>query len=275
MGNGLLAEAVLAVVERECQVLFCAHTRDDLDEVVRLKHEHPAAYGVLASYGVMVPERVLKEFEPEGIINIHPSLLPEWRGASPIESAILSGADEYGVSVMKLVKAMDAGPLYHQEVVRRLPLDKAAIYGGLATAGAEWLVKHLDRLPEQDGGADSGQLGKRANGQPEGLPVPTEQVGEPTFCGKLDKAMGQLTPEVDTAELTLRKIVAFQGFPKPKYTFFGLKCIVLAAHIAEVGERAELTIPCADGRAVVVERLQPEGRKPMDARAFINGYGKR
>ena len=68
--------------------------------------------------------------------------------------------------------------------------------------------------------------------------------------------------------------MAYQGFPKPKYSFFGLKCIILEAHICEPGETALLTIPCADGALVAVDRLQPEGRKAMDAKAFLNGYAK-
>ena len=86
--------------------------------------------------------------------------------------------------------------------------------------------------------------------------------------------MGELTPETDTAEQTFRKIVAYQGFPKPKYTLYGVKCIVLEAHMLKQGETAVLSIPCADGGVVAVDRLQPEGRKAMDAKAFMNGYKK-
>jgi methionyl-tRNA formyltransferase len=116
-GNGPLAEYALAVIERECQVIFHAHRKEDLAEAVRLKQEFPEAHGVLASFGVMIPGSVLEAFEPEGILNVHPSLLPLYRGASPIESAILDGDSDFSVSVMKLVKAMDAGPVYYQETL--------------------------------------------------------------------------------------------------------------------------------------------------------------
>lgn len=94
-GNGMLADYALAVIERECQVIFHARTREDLEEVKRVKAECPEAYGVLASFGVMIRSDVLDLFEPEGILNIHPSLLPDYRGASPIESAILAGDTEF------------------------------------------------------------------------------------------------------------------------------------------------------------------------------------
>ena len=68
-----------------------------------------------------------------------------------------------------------------------------------------------------------------------------------------------------------RKIIAYQGFPKPRYTFFGIKCIVLEARLAD---DSPITITCADGKKISVDRLQPEGRKAMDAKSFLNGYKK-
>ena len=250
-GNGMLADFALAVLEQECQVIFHARTREDLETACQLKREKPEAHGVLASFGVIIPSEVLELFEPEGILNIHPSLRPLYRGPSPIESAILDGDSDFSVSVMKLAPEMDAGPIYYQTTLSGLPLDKTEIYRALAKAGAEWICEHLRELPalvEQDG--------SRA-----------------TYTSKLVKSMGMLTPEADSAEVLLRKIVAYQGFPKPKFTFYGLPCIVLEAHIAEGGDTALLMIPCADGRLVAVDRLQPEGRKPMDAKSFLNGYG--
>lgn len=251
-GNGPLADYALAVLESECQVIFHARTKEDLEEVKRMRTECPEAHGVLASFGVMIRGDVLKLFEPEGILNVHPSLLPQYRGASPIESAVLAGDSDFSVSVMKLVKTMDAGPVYWQKTISGLPLEKDAIYRALAEAGAKWICDNLRDLPE---------------------PVAQDE-SRATFCGKLTKSMGALTPETDSAEMTFRKIVAFQGFPKPKYAFYGMPCIVLAAHVAEVGEKALLAIPCADGRSVAVDRLQPEGRKEMDAKSFLNGYKK-
>lgn len=251
-GNGPLAEYALAVLADECQVIFHARSKEDLDEVKRLKHEVPEAHGVLASFGVMIKPDVLELFEPEGILNIHPSLLPLYRGASPIESAILAGDTDFSVSVMKLVKAMDAGPIYYQTTLTDLPLCKDEIYKALAKTGAEWIVKNLANLSE---------------------PV-LQDDSKATYCGKLDKSMSLLTPETDTAEVTFRKIVAFQGYPKPKYAFYGLNCIILEAHILGQSETAVLSIPCADGGIIAIDRLQPEGRKAMDAKSFVNGYAK-
>ena len=251
-GNGPLAEYALGVISERCEVVFHARNREDLEEVCRLKRENPEMHGILASFGVLIRPEVLELFEPEGILNIHPSLLPLYRGASPIESAILAGDTEFSVSVMKLVKEMDAGPIYYQTTLSGLPICKKDIYKALAETGAEWICDNLADLPK---------------------PV-LQDDSKATFCGKLGKSIGELTPETDTAEQTFRKIVAFQGFPKPKYEFYGVKCIILEAHILEKGETAVLSVPCADGGVVAIDRLQPEGRKPMDAKAFLNGYKK-
>lgn len=253
-GNGPLSEYALAVLEQECQVIFHAHDRSDLEEAVRLKQENPDAYGVLASFGVLIPSSVLEVFEPEGILNIHPSLLPLYRGASPIESAILAGDTTFGVSVMKLVKAMDAGPVYKQATLENPPLDKNFIYKTLAEMGAAMVLSILKSKSPV-------------------VPVAQDDAAA-TYCGKLDKSMSYLTPETDTAEQCLRKIVAFLGFPKAKYELYGVKCIILEAHICEEGETALLPLPCADGAILAIDRLQPEGRKVMDAKSFLNGYKK-
>ena len=171
-GNGPLAEYALEVIKQSCEIIFHARTREDLEEVKRLKHENPKIHGILASFGVMIKPDVLELFEPEGILNIHPSLLPLYRGASPIESAILDGASEFSVSVMKLVKAMDAGPVYYQTTFSDLPLNKIVIYQTLAEAGAKWICKNLGNLPEPFLQDDTKAM----------------------FCKKLDKAMGALTP---------------------------------------------------------------------------------
>ena len=252
LGNGPLAEYALAALEHECQILFVAHDRGDLEEVCRLKKEYPEAHAVLASFGVIIPSAVFEMFEPEGILNIHPSLLPAYRGPSPIESAIVDGASDFSVSVMKLAKAMDAGPIYWQTTLSGLPLEKSAIYRALAEAGAEWICEHLGDLP-----------------------TPVEQdEAQATYTEKMMKSMGVLAPEENSAKVVLRKIVAYAGFPKAKYTFFGVPCIVLEAHICKPGEKAVLELPCADGLILSIDRLQPEGKRPMDAKSFINGYAK-
>lgn len=255
-GNGPLADHTLSVLEKHFDIIFHARTSEDLTRVVELKKQYPEAYGILASFGVIIKKDLLEMFEPTGILNIHPSLLPLYRGASPIESAILDGDNTYGVSIMKLAEKMDAGPVYYQTTVtpdNPLRSDlKSHLYKVLAASGAEWLAQNITNLP---------------------TPV-VQDDKKATFTTKLDKSMSLLQPEKHPAEVILRQILAFQGYPKPKYTFFGHECIILEAHLLNQDESAPLMIPCQNGQNIAVDYLQPADKKPMDVRSFLNGYNK-
>lgn len=251
-GNGPLADYALNILEKQNEIIFHARTKEDLETVKEIKAKTPDAHGVLASFGVMIKGDVLDLFEPEGILNIHPSLLPKYRGASPIESAILNGDTDFSVSIMKLVKAMDAGPLYYQKTFYNLELNKDHIYKTLAEAGAEFINQNLQNLPEPF----------------------MQNDADATFTTKLDKSMSLLIPEKDSASATFRKIVAFQSFPKAKYTFYGKECIILEAEIADQATDNSLNLQCADGKFIIIKKLQPAGKNPMDAKSFLNGYAK-
>lgn len=281
-GNGALADSVLSVLKNysSLEIIFHAKSKSDLDRVKILKKENPSAVGALASFGVLIKEDLLDLFEPLGILNIHPSLLPKYRGASPIESAILAGDSDFSVSVMKLVKEMDAGPIFYQKTFKNLPLDKAKIYETLASAGATWLAENLPTLSS---------LKNVFN-----FPNLIVQSGSAaTFTKKFEKTDGSLAPETDSADLTFRKIVAFQTFPKPKLPISGQECIILSAHPISrsslpseasplktssspesslvLASKKRLFLRCADGNFLELLRLQPASRKPMDAISFLNG----
>ncbi len=258
-GNGPLADyALTALIESDCDILFRAREKADLAEVKRLKSIHKNAYGVLASFGVIIKNDVLELFEPEGILNIHPSLLPKYRGPSPIETAILNGDTEFGVSIMKLVSEMDAGPIYYANSYQfSLTTTKDEIYHTLAADAAKHLAETL----------------KSKN-----LSTPKEQTGTPTFTQKFDKSMSPLNPQEKTAEELNNQIRAFSGFPKSTYRFNSLDCIIISAHVAtpeevqNLSDTKSLSIECYDKSILLIDEIQPAGRKIMDAKSFINGY---
>lgn len=264
-GNGPLADYTLAVLRAHANIIFHARTKADLAEVARLKQAHPSAFGILASFGVLIKSDLLQLFEPEGILNLHPSLLPQYRGASPIESAILAGDTAFGYSIMKLAPAMDAGPIYHQQTLTNLPLDKSAIYQALAENGAHWLASHLPDIRE--------------------LQLTPQDNTHATYTNKLDKSLSILHPTEHSAVEIYRQIIAYQGFPKPKYEFFGKTCIILKAHLVDAtaivcdpsiinSVASPLMLKCQDRNFVAIDELQPEDKKPMSAQAFMNGYSK-
>ena len=273
-GNGLLADTALSRLEAadDIEVIFHAREKADLEAVKTLKAENPDAKAVLASFGVMIKSDVLDIFEPEGILNVHPSLLPKYRGSSPIESAILAGDKDFSVSVMKLVKAMDAGPLYYQTTIKadefstEFP-EKTEIYEKLGTAGTDWIIEHINYLP-----------------------APTIQDdSEATFTTKFDTSMSTLDLSKPAAEL-LNQIRAFQIFPKSKIVISDLECTIIKARLASENEvntiketgtgdriittKKLLVIKAGDGQYLIIDQLQPAGRKIMDAIAFKNGYMK-
>ena len=262
-GNGPLADFALDVLKPNCTILFHAKNKEDLSMVKKIKSENPNALGILASFGVLIKQDVLDLFEPEGILNIHPSLLPKYRGASPIESAILNGDNDFSVSIMKLVPAMDAGPIYYQTTLKNLPLNKTTIYQALAQSGSTWLCDNLKNFLSFHKTPDVSLFPK----------YHLQDNQSATFTKKLDKSMSFLSPKTDTAEITLRKIIAYQTFPKPKYSFHGQDVIILSAHLetSRPEQAKKLFIACADNKFVVIDTLQPLSRKPMDAKSFLNG----
>lgn len=261
-GNGPLAEFALENLKDHTNILFHAKTKSDLKQAEKVKQEHPDAHAILASFGHLIPESTLQIFEPEGILNIHPSRLPKYRGPSPIESAILNGDTEFFVSIMKLVKEMDAGPVFvqlglttHQD--GPFPstdslIPKTAVYHALADMASRWLLSFLGHLPD-----------------------PSPQTGKPTYTQKLDTSLSPLDPSTKSARELLNQIRAYQDFPKSRYNFFGKDCIIKAASVRPP-EPAELplALECRNGQYLVIEELQPAGKKPMSATAFINGYAR-
>ena len=277
-GNGPLADATKATLAKTCDIIFHARKKSDLEEVQRLKKSHPTAHGILASYGVIIKSGILDLFEPEGILNIHPSSLPKYRGPSPIETAIINGDQTFGVSIMKLAPAMDAGPLYYQTTLSFSEnAPKSEIYAALAEAGATWLADELTRL-----NATKNSTSSTASGQPipptlNQLIQPKPQQGEPSYTKMLTTALSPLDPSAHTATELNREIRAYIGWPKSKYTFYGRECIVLAAHVLNSpadAASASLTIKCKNNTYLAIDTLQPAGKRPMDAKSFKNGYAK-
>lgn len=260
-GNGPLADFTKQCIENSgtCEIVFHAKNKADLDEVKRLKSATPSLFGILASFGVIIKSDILELFEPIGILNIHPSLLPKYRGASPIESAILNGDQDFSVSVMKLVKAMDAGPIYYQTTIKSDEFSsaypaKSEIYQALSFRATTWLVEHLNSLP---------------------TPIPQNDK-EATYTSKFDTSMSQLDLKKPAMNL-LNQIRAFQNFPKSKIKIGDHECIILEAHLdtkTETNNRAKIKFTCGDNQNIIIDRLQPLGRKPMDANSFYNGYMK-
>jgi len=208
--------------------------------------------GVLASFGRIIPQEFLDCFDP-GIVNVHPSLLPKYRGPTPIETAILNGDTESGVSLMQLVAKMDAGPVYAQMTY---PLDgtetQASLYDRFADYGGTLLVQYLPRIIN-----DSLQ------------PKPQDET-HATYTSLLTKTDALPDPSVLSATQLERRVRPFQVFPKTKLTVYGQLVQCVAGHVGTAHE--PLAIACANDSYYVIDRLVAPNGKTMSADDFIRGY---
>jgi methionyl-tRNA formyltransferase len=222
------------------------------------------AYGaevaILVAYGKIVPQHIIDIF-PLGIINIHPSLLPLHRGPTPLESVILNGELETGVSVMQLVKAMDAGPTYLQRPIKLTGTEtKQQLADKLLTTGAEMVTELLPRV--LDGSA-----------------TPTPQDDSKATYDKLITKEDGIVDWSKPAALIEREIRAFAEWPKSSAQIAGKEVTLTAAHpIPDTGKVGsielhgkDLVVFCGEG-ALVIERLKPAGKNEMTAEAFLAGH---
>lgn len=233
-------------------VLLPAHPQDIVDQ---LAGYHPSA-GILVAYGKIIPQSIIDLF-PHGIINLHPSLLPRYRGPTPIEQAILDGAPETGISIMQLARKMDAGPIYRQA---RLPLkgdeQKTDLTQTLLELGAQELLSLLPDLL-------AGNL----------TPTPQNEATA-TYCHLLKKSGGELDPNHKTAAQLEREVRAYLGYPKSRLELFGHSIIVTRAHVTQKNDSAQLVIPCYDNSFLVIDQLVAPSGRQISGADFIRGYAK-
>lgn len=231
-----------------------------------------ADVAVVAAYGLILPPYILAA-PAHGCLNIHASLLPRWRGAAPIQRAIMAGDRETGVMIMRMDKGLDTGPICMAE---RIPIDPentaGRLHDTLAHLGGDLIVRALGAL--ERGALDC---------------TPQSEDGV-TYAEKVNKA----ETRIDWTQPATRVRDHIRGLsPYPgawfEYTHRGRRerIKVLFARLAELGPGYgtpaanpglvvddRLTISCAEG-AVQLVRLQRAGKAPMDANAFLRGMALR
>jgi len=219
-----------------------------------------ATAAVLVAYGKIVPQEVIDIF-PKGIINIHPSLLPKHRGPTPLESVILGGEKETGVSLMQLAAKMDAGPVYAQEtVLLRGDEIKQQLADQLLALGANMLIQYLPDIL-------SGRLAPAA-----------QDDMHATYDKKIEKSAGEIDWNKPAAVLE-REVRAYAGWPRSRTVLAKRDVVITHAH-TEVGDGAigtlwlepgQLGVHTSEG-VLVIDTLIPSGKKEMTAQAFLAGY---
>jgi len=212
---------------------------------------------VVAAYGLILPQAVL-DMPRCGCLNIHASLLPRWRGAAPIQRALLAGDAENGVCIMQMEAGLDTGPVLLRGAFPIAPDDTAAtLHDRLAELGGALIVDALAKLP---------------------LPSEPQPLEGVTYAAKLEKAEAAIDWTKSALELD-RHIRAFNPFPGAQ-ALFGGQTIKLwqAAPVAGSGEigqilavdRSSLIVACGEG-ALAVSELQKAGGKRLPVKQFLAG----
>jgi methionyl-tRNA formyltransferase len=209
---------------------------DRIDDVL----EVGADLGVVAAFGRLIKPHVLERLP---MVNLHFSLLPRWRGAAPVERAILAGDERTGVDLMVIEEGLDTGAVYDRGEVSVGPDETAdELRDRLTVLGTELLLANLR----------------------EGLPEPKPQQGEPSYAHKIDP--DELRIDWTRPAIEIHRLVRIGG---AWTTHDGHRLKLWRTALGPIGPGA-IAVPAGDGPIEVVE-VQPEGRRRMPARAWANG----
>lgn len=234
----------------------------------RLRHDHEFLktidYDIIVciAYGQIIPDDVLQS-APLGAYNLHGSLLPKFRGAAPMQRALMAGEKETGVCLMEMVSKMDAGDVYDQA---SFPISLSdnydSVYQKMGECASSLIVKDLLAL---------------ANGSLKGKP---QNEAEATFANKITPEEEHLPLDRTVLE-THNYIRGLSETPGAFVLLDGRKCKILETEPLPIsakrnigtlfGEGKDLCLALKDG-ALKIKRIQPEGKKPMSGRDFYNGH---
>ena len=214
---------------------------------------------VVAAYGLILPAQILRSAK-HGAINIHASLLPRWRGAAPIQRALLAGDAESGVSIMQMDEGLDTGPVFARRPIALGPNDDfGSVHDKLADIGASLLLEVLAAVQ---------------NGTARSAPQPLDGA---TYAAKIDKNETWLRWEKSAVELE-RAVRAFRPAPGALARFEGQPMKIWRVRVEDGAGNAgtiidakKLRVACGSG-VLCIEELQPAGGRRMAASDFLRGH---
>ena len=254
-----LAPPPAAVAAGELGIeLFQTDRVSDPDSVARIR-AGGAEVGVVCAFGQLIRDPLLTDLE---MLNVHPSLIPRWRGAAPIERAIMAGDAETGVTIMRLEEGLDSGAV---ALAERTPIepsdDYAALSARLAELAGELVVRGLDL---------------RAAGR---LELTEQDDSLATYAEKISAAERRLDPARPAAELE-RAVRALNPHVGAYLELDGEQRLGIRAALAETGSLqagqlaaagGELRLGCSEG-VLRLDLVQPPGKRPMPADAYLRGH---
>ena len=237
-------------------------------EVAETLKAHAPDLGVVAAYGKLIPGDLLR-LPRHGMINVHASLLPKYRGAAPVHRAVIAGETETGVTIMQVVEALDAGDMLATSS-RAIGPDETsdAVESALAEQGTRLLLETIDRI-------EAGAVHPRA-----------QDESSSTYAPRLTKAEGEVVWSLTAAQIHNR-VRGLYPWPHAYSSIDGDRLIILRTRVltpnsqlptshTDAGTVVDVTsdaIVVATGRGqLAILELQPEGRRPMPTRDFLPGH---
>jgi methionyl-tRNA formyltransferase len=250
-------------VERGLPIFQPSRLRDP-DVETTLRHWQPDL-GVVAAYGKLIPDHLLA-LPRLGMINVHASLLPKYRGAAPVHRAVMAGEAETGVTIMRVIRELDAGGML-AKATRPIGPDETSVEveRDLAMLGADLLVEVVEAIAE-------GTAREEA-----------QDDTQATYAPKLTKEDGPIDWTLP-ARAIHDKVRGLYPWPHAHMFLGGARIIVLRTRVeAAAGypqapgvvfhvSRDAIHVIAGDGRALAIELVQPEGRRPMTVRDFLAGH---
>ncbi|MCO5315408.1 MAG: methionyl-tRNA formyltransferase [Solirubrobacterales bacterium] len=252
----------LKAEELEIELLKSGNVNEEADRERIAKATAATGWASICAFGQLIREPLLSEVP---MLNVHPSLLPRWRGAAPVERAIMAGDPETGVAVMRLVAGLDSGPV---AAVERVPIGPDESYGELAPrlarTGGRLLVATLTAAA--DGEIEWTEQDDDAATYAEKIESAERRIDPEQPSGRVHSLVRALNPHIG-AWLDLggeRRLGIRQTAPAPE---------VIGLAPGELTERnGRPVLGCADG-AVWLAQVQPPGGKPMDGADWLRGHG--
>mgnify|MGYP003381414601 CR=1 FL=1 len=242
-------------------------TKIKAPEAVELFRSHCADVAVVVAYGRILPDAYLSAF-PKGAINVHFSLLPKYRGAAPVNWAIVNGETESGVTTMQMDSGLDTGTILLQRATDIADQETAVeLMARLSFLGADLLSETLAGL--------------------DNIVAKPQDHGSATFAPIMKREDGLIDWNMTATEISNR-IRGFQPFPSSFTSFRQTKLTIWRAFptsevIGETGQAGDileargdiLYVGCGNGTVLKIEEVQPEGKRRMPVRDFVNGFKPR
>ncbi|OSS42177.1 Methionyl-tRNA formyltransferase [Desulfurella amilsii] len=256
--NKTLIESPIKQEARELNLSVLQPQKLDVGVLEQIKN---CQMGVLFSYGKIIPQNVIDAFK-YGILNIHPSILPKYRGASPIISALLNGDTHTGISIISLTKDLDAGDILMQKIIEIKSDDNnITLSGKISQIASQMIVCAVEYVQA-------------------GLIKPIPQKGNISYVKKFDKSDARINFETEDAVAIVKKVKAFAGYLEAFFRYNGKIYKILKASVVDKNSdpgtvievsKSSLVIACKN-KSISIEEIKQEGKNSMPIRAFLAGY---